>query len=390
MKSFFFFVLIFICSNVHAYDSKVAIVKSRYDKIESVISSLRIKYDLLEYRDLENMEIFRKYSMIFFPCGMEYPLETTINVQARRTNIQSVTLNDEYHDVNKTVVADNIKEYIKNGGSAYFSDYSFDHLNRAFGMMNFFDRFPYMGLSERIDLELKGDLRSFLSRDKVQVSFNHTGWIAIQRVSGAEILASAKFETARGEKSGPLAFASFLGEGQAMYITPHENELSAIKRFFIMRGISLDIIKKIHKTANLWDQEVLGTVSDFFNYGESARSYRFDVKSGTNYIYFSAEKGSYQIDVFDTDMNIIESRDIAGTEQMFRVASKKDGHVNFRVYPSVADRHSLFAAVCVSGIRLFPYFFNILIIIGSISAFVLFLYGFRLMGFRRFGGKPQL
>ena len=129
---FFFLVLLtfFFTSLCYSKTQKrikdIVVVNAKYDKIEKILDKYRIPYKIYNYRDLETDEIYNRHRAIFFPCGVKKLIETNVNILSRGTSIQSVSLKKDFLDINEDKIIKNIKTFIENGGTTYFSGYSYE------------------------------------------------------------------------------------------------------------------------------------------------------------------------------------------------------------------------------------------------------------------------
>jgi hypothetical protein len=348
---------------------KVAVVKSKYDPIERVLAAMNIPYDLLSFHDLESGEVFSRYSVMFFPCGMEHTLEMNVNVLARGGSIQSVSLKEKLYEPDRELMASHIRGFIKSGGQAYFSGYSFDLLDRAFGIFRFHDNFPYMGLAGRVESTLAGDLEKFALKDTMALYMGHSGWITLESAHNTLTLASAAYATARGERQGPITCTGSFGRGFLLYTVYHDTVYSDFRRFNVYRVYGGALIDSLARIARFWDQDITGRIADALQPNENSRIYRIDLREGANSVYFAASKGSFQVDVVDSSFSLLESRDNRDRLKEFVIHADSDSQAYVRIYPSSSDRHALYAVVTARGIRVLPYFFTVLRVLGGLVLF---------------------
>lgn len=363
----------------------IAVVKGRYEDIENVLTAYRIKFDLIDYSLLENNEVFSKYTVLFFPCGIEPPVEESINLLAQGTNINSVALQKDYHEISKDKIAKNVKEFIEKGGSGYFSGYSYSILQNAFDIFGFHDNFPYMGLEGRIEARLKNDLERFSLKRDMALYMTPSGWVALKSVSDAEILSEGTYDTPRGQKSGPVSIAAVRGKGNILFTSYYSTVYSDFRRFNVFRTIGINFLNEEVKKTVRWSQNLSGSVVDAIQHDESYRIYYFNLAQGYNTLYLKTSGRKFQIDVYDDEMNIIESRDSSSFEQAFEIKSEKESYCYVKIYPSTSDRNSIYTLVMASGWKFFPHYKKVFWIAGIILG--LFLLSFI---FNAFFGKRYL
>ncbi len=380
-------ILLFVSSlnaeEANLKQEKIAVIKGKYDDIENVLATYKIKFDLVDYTELENKEIFTKYSVIFFPCGIEPPVEESINIMAFGANVNSVSLQKNYKEIDKDKIAKNVKQFIENGGSGYFSGYSFTILQSAFDMFGFHDNFPYMGLEGRIEARLKGDLERFNMKREMALYMTISGWVALKSASSSEILAEGTYETPRGQKSGPISISSERGNGNILFTSYYSTVYSDFRRYNVFRTIGINFLNEEIKKSVKWSQYLSGTAVDAIQKDESYRMYYFNLTNGYNTLYFKTSGKKFQIDIYDADMDLIESRDSSSYEQTYEIKSEKDSYCYVKVYPSTAERNSLYSLVTASGWK-FSHYKTFLWIAGIILGIFLISYVFNKLFGKRY------
>jgi hypothetical protein len=311
---------------------------------------------------------------MFFPCGIEPPVEASINLLAQGTNINSVSLQKEYHEIDKDKIARNVKDFIDNGGSGYFSGYSYSILQKAYDIFGFHDNFPYMGLEGRIEARLKSDLDRFCMKREMALYMTPSGWVALKSSSDSEILAEGTYDTPRGQKSGPISITAVRGRGNILFTSYYSTVYSDFRRFNVYRTIGINFLNDEIKKTVRWSQDLNGSVVDAIQKDESYRMYYFNLAKGYNTLYLKTTGNKYQIDIFDSEMDIIESRDSTSFEQAYEIKSDKDSYCFVKIYPSTADRNSIYSLVMAAGWKFFPHYKKVFWIAGIIIA--LFLISF--------------
>ncbi len=358
--------------------NSIAVVKSKYDDVDLVLSNFHIPHDLLAYRDLEYPERVLGYRSLFVPSGIDNPIEEMIDVRSSSVRLKSVALKPDYYEVNRDKVARTLRRFVRKGGAAYFSGYSYEFIQRAFGMLEFFDNFPYMGMPARLEAKVTGDLSRFSRKNMVALYMDHPGWIAVKSARGAEVLATARYETPRGVRSGPVNFIARRGSGELLYTSYDSTVYSAFRRFNIYRIAGAHLIETYEDRAFRWGQSVTGRLVNAVQGGEYAAYHRIDIEKGSNTIYFYSESEPFQIDIVDRGYSLIESRDILAREQMFTVKAERSDHCYIRLYPSTSGRYGLYTVVSASGRRIFPYLYHVLIALGiaAVAAAAFFIFRF--------------
>ncbi|HDP80864.1 MAG TPA: hypothetical protein ENN21_08485, partial [Spirochaetes bacterium] len=238
-------------------------VENQFDNVQKVLGAFMVPTKTISMKDLEREQALRGYKAVFFPCGMGRPVETSINLLAHGTHIQSVSLRQDYRRMDDSAAGRNIGAFIKGGGYAYFSGYSFSMLQQEFDIFSFFDEFPYQGTAGHIELILKGDLENFAGTQKLAAFAAHSGWAAIRSVKDAEVLAEGSYETPRGKRTGPLIILIRKGKGEALYTALHSDDPShPVTRFLAMRLVNRALLAKLEREADKWDQRVGTGITD--------------------------------------------------------------------------------------------------------------------------------
>lgn len=348
--------------------NRIAVVTSKYDDVDTILRNYHIPHDLLDCRDLESPERVAAYRSLFVPGGVDHPPEESLDVFANNFRFKSVALKPDFYEVDRDRVARTIRKFVRGGGSVYFSGFSFEHLQRAFDMFEYFDNFPYMGLPARIEAEVRNDLSRFSMRNRMALYYDHPGWIALRSVRNAEVIASGSYETARGVRTGPLAIIARRGGGEILYTSYDGTAFSDFRRFNIYRVAGAQMMEDLEDTASKWGQHVTGRIMNAIHGGEPTAMHRIDLDGGTNYIYFHSGREYYQIDVVDRDLSLIESRDILDRDQTFIVDSTGKGYCYIRLYPSTGERFGMYAVVSASGARTIPYRYHLLAALGVLAA----------------------
>lgn len=369
--------------------NNVAVINSKYDKIDKILKNYKIDYDLLEYRDLEKKEIFARYRSIFFPCGIDTAKDENINVLARKTSIQSVSLKNKFYEVDKNRVAINIKNFIENGGSAYFSGYTYEFIQKAFNVFEFFNDFPYIGMPGRIESHLQSDLARFCNKNKIALYMTHSGWIATKLVKNATILSKASYDTPNGKRSGPISILMKRGDGELLYTSYHGTVYSDFRRFNIYRIAGAHLLNHLTYNSYKWEQETTGMVVDSLQKKETFRIYNFSLSQGNNTIYFLTESDPYQIDIYDSKMFMIFSIDSPEKEQIIDIESEKDDHCFVKIYPASHKRFGMYALISAKGRRLFPYYKRVLIGIFSAIGIVMLLLIVMIYEGKKYSGRRK-
>ncbi len=347
----------------------IAVVQADFDHVGKVLRSYSIPYKLINYGDLEDKNIFKKYRVIFFPSGMEKKIESNLIVTPVGKSVGTVEYKKRSKIIDSKIISKNIKDYIENGGFAYFSGYSYKLLDDTFDVFDYYYDFPYMGLEGRIVVDHTGDMWNYTSYNTSAMYMTFPGWIVVKSIDQGKILSSANVKTARGKKRAVVSSFFNRGDGAFLYCSYYSTIYSTFKRFNVYRIVGTDLLNRLYEKSNIWEQKVTGSVADAFHRGEAVRTYRFSKKKGDNYLYFVSGTETFQIDIYDGNMKLLQSRDSFDREQQFFIPAVKDDMYIVKVFPTTKKRWSRFAIIAVSGGKMFPYktrfmiFFGILLLI---------------------------
>lgn len=369
-------------------EKEVAVVRARFDNIEKILERYRIPYREIQYRDIEKAGSLDNYRGVFFPCGIGTHVETNVNILSRGTNVQAVFLKEDYHDIDFQKVCDNIERFIDDGGTAYFSGYSYEFIQKIYNCFEFYNNFPNMGVSGRINLSLKDDMNVFCRGDSINGFSPHSGWIVLKSVKDNDVLVSGTFKTVQGEKSGPVVTRMRSGSGELFYTSYHgSRESEEFKRFLVYRVAFRYLADLAVREAEKWEQEINNSVIDSIRSWEKFRIYPIQLYKGANSIHFISDEGFFQVDLYDREYNLVVSSDLRRKQFSVDVDFEDDDYFILKVYPANPRSCGAYSVVTASGKRIIPYYNKI--IYGLIFIFfVLIIYIFkRLLGYRKFSGR---
>lgn len=165
---------------------KVAVVTGSYDDFDRVLDDMGFaNYELIDGEStdtlidfLTNFDAMQKYDIIFFNGGMA---EEGVIYDTK----------DDTNPVPGEVIA-NLQAYVQAGGSTYWSDWSYDGVERAWP-----DRIEFVGADEVPDDAQKGEyasvsaaiadasLSEFLDADYTTIEYDLPVWPPIENVSSS-------------------------------------------------------------------------------------------------------------------------------------------------------------------------------------------------------------
>ncbi len=368
----------------------IAVVRNQFDNIERLLQVYRIPFSMIEYRDLEDEKTFLRYKTIFFPCGADIPLETNINIAAHGSSIQAVFLKDDYYEINREIVYRNIRNFLKNGGVCYFSEFSFFLLRGAFGDFSFFKNFPFLGSAGAVSLSLEGDLACFCNARRMSVSIHHSGWVAVRSMRDAQALATGTGDTAIGRRRCLIAASQKKDRGQVYYTGYHTDDPSSLyMRFFAYRACFPSLLARAREEVRRWDQTVTASVTDSILPGESSRSYLVPVERGNNTLYFFATSGFYHLEVFNRRGELLLSRLCWERSFAQTLKAPRADELIVRVFPSGSKPYAPFAVAAGSGFRIVPYWKRTVLIACLLSLIIALFIASRILSPRKYSGRPR-
>lgn len=332
----------------------IAVVKSKYDNIELVLSNYNIPYDLIEFRDLSNRETFAKYSSIFFPSGIESNYEDNLEINWQGKEITSVKLAKGFFELDEKEFASNFRYFIKKGGSAYFSGYAYKQMSAAYDNFEFFYDFPFMGIPGRIEANVKGDLAMFSMKRKAYLYMEYPGWIALKHVDDADVLSESAFSTPRGDRFGPISVLLTDGKGEIIYTSYYSTVYSEFKRFNIYRIAGNTVLKRAIELAEEHSQDIKGRIIDSFFGEETSRRYYFNIEVGTNTFYLLSDGAPFMYEIYDSNNSLLVSKEIYEKVQRYTIKSAKDDYCFIEVYPGGKERWKMFSIVSARGAEIPP------------------------------------
>ena len=222
-----------------------------------------------------------------------------------------------------------------------------------------------MGLPGRLSATLQGDLADYCHDDSMALYMVHYGWVVVKSAENADIVATATFKSPRGEKEGPISVLVKKGDGLILFTSYYSTVYSDFRRFNIFRVMSPHLLKPLESIADRYEQDITGRITDAVLRGETHRAYKINLFKGENTLYFYSEKDYFQIDLYDSSIALIESRDFCKKLTSFTLESKSDNISYVKIFPYSSKRNIGYSFVSANGSRIFPYFSKV-IIFGSV------------------------
>jgi hypothetical protein len=338
---------------------RVGVVENQFDHVETILQKMKIPFKMIKPRDIESESLYQNYDAIFYPCGAEMQLNSSVNIMSRGSQIQGMSLTDQYYKVDMKKTGELIARFIQEGGSAYFSDFSYKYLQSAFSPFSFYKDFPYVGLEGQVKVSVQGELPSYLPQQSISVYFNHQGWIFPSDIKAGEPFLSAEATTPIGVKRSAIAALIKEKKGLVVFSSYHDvSDPYGIMRYMIMRTVNKRDTDAMETLVHRWGQIRQTMVTDRVLSGENSRTFSVALKKGSNTVYFLASSGNWQIDIFDGSGALIHSFDGAGSEYIHSFESPSDGRGIVRAVSLDKEKGQVICFASATGFRLFPYWLH--------------------------------
>jgi hypothetical protein len=107
--------------------------------------------------------------------------------------------------------------------------------------------------------------------------------------------------------------------------------------------------------ALLHSQNIKARITDAFLAGETCREYYFNIDVGTNTFYFYSSGFPVMYEIYDSNNNLLVSKEVYSQEQIYTIKSTKDDYCFVKVYPGDGNRWSIYAIVAARGAVIPPY-----------------------------------
>lgn len=340
---------------------RCAVITAHFDSPAAILESMGVRYTVLPHKQIENTEALASFDTIFFPCGIGISPETSINILSRGTKLQGISLDDRYYKVDDNKTAEAIRNFITNGGTACFSDFSIDLMHRALGNAVWHRDFANLGIAGSVDALAAGPFAAFLGRDRYPVLFGHSGWVVPKAVKRAEALLTGNAPTPLGPLAAQLAGTANVDDGTIYYSAFHDSGTgNELVRFLAAQALTVAYRAKNARYIGGWDLDPGMLISDFSRRGEYSREYRLDLPPGRNTFFGFFSSGKWRVEVRDAHRR--ELGTLQEADNLLRLDLPKGTE---RIYVTVLNTGGTFGAAYSigtgNGLRLFPYWKRILI-----------------------------
>ncbi len=215
---------------------KVAIAEEDYDDMRAILDDMSIPYTDISYYSynsptLENLNDMRQYDLIFLPCGGDADDPTAS-------------------------VANNIKQYVQEGGVIYTSDWAAGIMIDSFpGKINF-DLYEGDGDTWANGSYIVDDaLRQFVGKSYIDIYYDLGAWDVITSVNaGVEILIRGEVQTYGGPlPNAPIAVKFIYGLGTVIYTTFHNEaqvteDVEKVLAFYVQSLLGYTLLDDIYRS----------------------------------------------------------------------------------------------------------------------------------------------
>ncbi len=339
---------VLLSGELYGGESGIAVVKGEYDQIGNMLRKAQIPFTEISYSDLDRGKTYSRYRAIFFPCGIDLPIETSVSVLSQRKDVHALVMKEDCN-IDEKKFSRYVTRFIEDGGSAYFSGYSIKYLQRAYNAFEFFDGFPNMGMPGRIELVYKGDLIRFSGTKKEIVPVSHSGWIALKSVKNSVVLAEGAFETLRGSRTGPIAVVLPRGKGEVLYTSYYGNTDIDLIRYVVYRVAFRDLLTGLSDYVLESRQRIAGAYVDSVFTDEHSREYRLKLVGDDTTLFFSSSGINYQIDIRDSKKNFVSSMVSNRRRFSIDIPSKIRNQCFVKIYPTGRCFYKPYAVIIASG-----------------------------------------
>jgi hypothetical protein len=177
---------------------KIGVVEGSYDNFRDILTSLKIKYEIVSDSVFSNPAALSQFSVIFFECGLD---ESFIGVPANITNLQN---------------------FVKQGGSIYASDWASSVIEAMYP-----DKISFAGTignEQTITANIAdSEIKTMLGKSTASICFDLSSWVVIKSIATGVITdLSGTVDTTEGSKTNiPLMVHFPVDNGYVVYTSFH-------------------------------------------------------------------------------------------------------------------------------------------------------------------------
>lgn len=293
---------------------KLAVTPVGYDDMGSVLKKLGITPDEITYEQAASLAELEKYDAFYINCAGE-----------------AEGASDE--------VVSAIKEYVKNGGVVYASDFAGGIISKAFpGKINFYKGYDtgtgndissaHVGATGDVTAKVvDSGLASVLGKTSVTINYDLPAWVVVDSAgAGTRVLMTgdvpitsydlSSAESAKTLKDRPMVLSFSEGKGEVLYTTFHNEaqltkDVEAIVSWF---GVRTKASKLLTATRNLvveGDNIALQEIVDSINKGDT-KTYYFNATGKEDFkITLNFGGSTLALSITDPDGKKVASQDVS-------------------------------------------------------------------------------
>ena len=216
-------------------DVEIVVVTGEYDDIGALISGLNLSFDTVngvtstEYIDfLRDPNWMGQYDIIFFNCGMGFDWTE-----------------------HQAEVVDNLKQYVRDGGSVYASDWAYYLVEATWPAQQVFHGndatlgAAFVGETGLVNATVfDSSMQAVLGSDTAEINYDLGAWAAMVSANG-EVLIEGDYPYYDGfslsNRTAPLAYRMSDGGGTALYTTFHNERQTTVDMALILQDIILSL-----------------------------------------------------------------------------------------------------------------------------------------------------
>lgn len=247
-------------TTVGSAGGKLAVTPVGYDDMKSILEKLGVAPEEITFDQMTSAAALEKYDAIYINCAGE----------AESPSDEVVTA---------------IKEYVKNGGIVYASDFAAGVVEKAFpGKINFIGgSVASAHIGDTGDVTAKvvdSGLASVLGKTSATIKYDLSAWVVVDSPGGGtRVLMTGDTPTTSGtQKDKPLVLTFSEGKGEVLYTTFHNEaqltkEVEAIINWFGIRTKAGRLASATRELVVKGDDIALQEVVDSINKDETKTYY---------------------------------------------------------------------------------------------------------------------
>ncbi len=212
-------------------DLEIAVMEGTWDHIEDILDDLTIEYTFVSEFDIQSVlsdpNRLDDYDILFFNC--------------HASAYDNITTSSQ--------IADNLRDFVANGGSIYASDWAYWAVEATWPHMNSFQGNDAMVGSAQVGEP--GDINAQvidpvmaarLGSSTAMIHYDLPAWVAMEQNHVGEVLIQGSFQIFPLQTvHGPLAVRMDEGDGRVLYTTFHNKEQATFDMEVLLQEIILSL-----------------------------------------------------------------------------------------------------------------------------------------------------